>query len=186
MLRAETRSLMCGSSWCVLLWGHMAGFTETLPCSAAVAEGVLSSITFFKGGREGHWSSKSLLRESLGQLVLMEINHALLHHVFVWAGGVQVMVCQVHNWCRQGSSHPSSATSLQKDPYRNSLTVLPCQWATLRLGSCSPCSDLRRDTENDTIPLPRPLGSCGQQWVELFPWMQGGVSGARVPWAAPL
>lgn len=123
MLRAETRSPMCGGSWCVLLWGHMAGFTETLPCNAAMAGGVPSSITFFKGGREGHWSSKSLLRESLGQLLLMEINHALLHHVFVWAGGVQVMVCQVHNWCQQGSSHPSSATSLQKDLYRNSLTA---------------------------------------------------------------
>lgn len=74
-------------------------------------------------------------------------------------------LCQVHSLCQQGAPHPSSATSLQKGPYSNNLTLLPCQCATLMLGSCSPCSDLRRDTENYTLSFfPEPLvlvGSTG-------------------------
>lgn len=63
---------MCGGSWRVLLWAH-GWFYSSTALNAAVAGGVPSSITFFKGGGEGYWSrsSKSLLRESLGQLVLM-------------------------------------------------------------------------------------------------------------------
>lgn len=59
-----------------------------------MARGAPSFITICEGGREGGWSecSKSSLRESSGQLVLMQAIHAPLHHMRAQAGGVQVVV----------------------------------------------------------------------------------------------
>lgn len=81
MPRTEIRNPMCRGSWCVLLWGHMAGVTQELPHNAAVAGGVPSSIIFFKGGGEGRWSrnSKSSMTECLGQLVLMDYSSMYLY-----------------------------------------------------------------------------------------------------------
>lgn len=86
-----------------------------------------------------------------------------------------------------GPCPPQQCLSLQTDLHRNSLTVLPCQCATLTLGSCSPCSDLRRDTENDTLFLfPDPLVLVGSTGSSRSHGCREGSVGVKIPWAAPL
>lgn len=117
-----------GGSWCVLLWFH-----RSFSCSAAMAGGVPSSITVFKGGGEGgrSRSSKSLLRESSGQLVLMETILVLLPMCLYGLGVCRSWwgLCQVHQQCQQG--HLTSGRSTQEQPDSAALSACPCRAGVL-------------------------------------------------------
>lgn len=77
--------------------------------------------------------------------------------------------------------------SAQEQTDSAALSALPCQHVTLMLGSCSPCSDLRKDTEQDTLFLfPDPLVLVGSTGSSCSHGCREGSAGRKVPRAAPL
>lgn len=161
-----------GGSWCVLLWFH-----RSFSCSAAMAGGVPSSITVFKGGGEGgrSRSSKSLLRESSGQLVLMETILVLLPMCLYGLGVCRSRwgLCQVHQQCQQG--HLTSGRSTQEQPDSAALSACPCRAGVL-------LSLFRLETLKMT-PSSSPQ-SPQLSWAALGRVVP--VDAGRVPRAAPL
>lgn len=111
--------------------------------------------------------------------------NGLLLHVFVWAGGTQVIMGNFAK-CTTCASRTLLAPAVP--PHCRKIctgTALPCQCATSMLGSCSPCSDLRRDTENETL-FPDPLVVTGRTGSSCSHACREGSVGARVPQATPL
>lgn len=166
--------------------GALGWFYRSTAPNAAMAGGVPSSITFFKGGGEGYWSRSSKSLRKLGTASFNGNNSCTTPPWIYMGWGVQVMMGAFAK-CTACASR-ALLTPAEPPQHRkvHTGTVLPCQCATVIAGSCSPCSDLRRDTENETFSLfPDPLVIVGSTGLSSHGCREGSV-GPRVPWAAPL